>query len=109
MEKTINAQENIKLHNINWYILFPRMLQKREEGLQNKIINCTYLLMYQHVSLQIVQPVELATAHFTIEFLVGIVVLLVHTQVGYVVEGLLTYVARVFALLIRHMRLFVFH
>lgn len=58
--------------------------------------------MYHHVSLQIVQSVKLATADLAIEFLIRIVILLVHTQVSYMMEGLLTYVTCILALFIRH-------
>lgn len=63
--------------------------------------------MYQNVSLQIVQSIEFATAHFAIVLLVGIVILLVHAQVGHMLEGLLAYVARIRTLLVRHVRFLV--
>lgn len=64
--------------------------------------------MYHHMSLQVVQSVKLATADLAIELLIRIMIFLVHTQVSYMVEGLLTYVTGIFALVIRHVRFFVF-
>jgi len=59
--------------------------------------------MYQHMSLQIVQSIELATTYLALEFFVWIMMLLMHTQVSYVMEGFLTYITCVLALLVRHM------
>lgn len=68
----------------------------------------TYLLMHHHVTLQIVQPIKFPTTHLAVEFLVRVVILLVHIEISSLEEGLVTNVARVSPLVARQMRLFVF-